>query len=49
MKKEDLKNYTKKNAEELQEYLKFKRKGSKIRSKKGKGSFKRNKKVNLYE
>lgn len=49
MKKEDLSVYIKKSSEELQEYLNFKRKGSKIKSKKGKGSFKRNKKVEEYE
>ena len=31
----------KKSPEELQEYLKFKRRGSVVESKKGKGSFKR--------
>ena len=33
----------KKSSEELQEYLQFRRKGSKIPNKKGKGSFKRKK------
>lgn len=31
----------KKDPEELQEYLQFKRRGSKVESKKGKGSYKR--------
>lgn len=31
----------KKSSEELQEYMMFKRRGSKVQSKKGKGSFKR--------
>jgi hypothetical protein len=31
----------KKSPEELQEYMMFKRRGSKVQSKKGKGSFKR--------
>jgi stalled ribosome alternative rescue factor ArfA len=31
----------KKNPEELQQYMMFKRRGSKVESKKGKGSFKR--------
>lgn len=35
------KNIFKKSAEELQEYLQFQRKGSKIKPKKGKGSYKR--------
>ena len=34
----------KKSAEELQLYLHFKHRGGKVPSKKGKGSFKRNKK-----
>ena len=34
----------KKSPEELQEYLKFKRRGSVVENKKGKGSFKRKKK-----
>lgn len=31
----------KKNKEELQEYMQFKRRGSKVKSKKGKGSYSR--------
>ncbi len=34
----------KKSSEELQEYLQFRRRGSKINSKKGKGSYKRKQK-----
>jgi stalled ribosome alternative rescue factor ArfA len=34
----------KKTAEELQEFLQFRRRGSKVRSKKGKGSFSRKEK-----
>ena len=34
----------KKEGEELQQYLAFRRKGSKVESKKGKGSYKRNQK-----
>lgn len=34
----------KKEGEELQEYLRFKRRGSIVQAKKGKGSFKRNRK-----
>lgn len=37
----------KKNAEELQEYMMFKRRGSVVPSKKGKGSFKRKNKYPL--
>ena len=33
----------KKTGDELQEYLSFKRRGSKVRNKKGKGSYKREK------
>lgn len=43
MKKLD-KRMFKKNAEELQEYMMFKRRGSVVPSKKGKGSFKRKEK-----
>lgn len=43
MKKFD-KRIFKKSPEELQEYLQFKRRGSKVESKKGKGSYKRNNK-----
>ena len=40
----------KKNPEELQQYMMFKRRGSKVESKKGKGSFKRKSKHPLkYE
>lgn len=39
------KKYLKKSSEELQEYLKFKKRGFAIPPKKGKGSFKRNKKI----
>ena len=41
----------KKNKEELHEYLQFKRRGSKVKSKKGKGSYSRKDKhkSNLYE
>lgn len=34
----------KKDGEELQQYLRFRKRGSKVPSKKGKGSYKRNKK-----
>lgn len=34
-------DYLKKTGEELQSYLEFKRRGSKVTPKKGKGSFKR--------
>lgn len=34
----------KKNGEELQEYLQFRRRGSKVEPKKGKGSYSRKKK-----
>lgn len=45
MKKQKNKNlWTKKNGDELQEYLQFRRRGSKVKPKKGKGSFKRKKK-----
>ena len=39
----------KKSPEELREYLAFKRRGYFVPHKKGKGSFKRNKKVNIDE
>ena len=39
------KQYLKKSPEELQQYLIFRRKGSKVKAKKGKGSYKRDKKV----
>ena len=39
------KSYLKKTGEELQQYLAFRRKGSKVQNKKGKGSYKRDKKV----
>lgn len=48
MKKEEKKMYKevrKKNPEELQQYLHFKKRGFVIENKKGKGSYKRNKKV----
>lgn len=48
MKKEEKKMYKearKKNSEELQQYLHFKKRGFVIENKKGKGSYKRNKKV----
>ena len=35
----------KKEGEELQQYLHFRKRGSKVRNKKGKGSYERNKKV----
>ena len=45
MNKKDFdKRVLKKEGEELQQYLAFKRKGSKVESKKGKGSFKRHQK-----
>lgn len=45
MKKQKSKNlWAKKNGDELQEYLQFRRRGSKVKPKKGKGSFKRKKK-----
>lgn len=37
------KRVNKKNGEELQQYLAFRRKGSKVKSKKGKGSYDRTK------
>lgn len=43
-KKEFDKRVLKKEGEELQQYLSFKRKGSKVESRKGKGSFKRHQK-----
>ena len=43
-KKEFDKRVLKKEGEELQQYLAFRRKGSKVESKKGKGSFKRHQK-----
>lgn len=43
-------NLFKKTPEELQEYLKFKRRGSKNKIKKGKGSYSRkNKKKNCFD
>ena len=36
------KRVNKKTPEELREYLQFRRRGSKVESKKGKGSYKRN-------
>ena len=48
MKKEEKKMYKearKKNLEELQQYLHFKKRGFVIENKKGKGSYRRNKKV----
>lgn len=40
----------KKNKEELQEYMQFKRRGSKVKAKKGKGSYSRkDKHKNNYE
>jgi stalled ribosome alternative rescue factor ArfA len=39
----------KKNPEELQQYMMFKRRGSRVESKKGKGSFKRKPKYNTPE
>lgn len=45
MKKQKNKNlWAKKNGDELQEYLQFRRRGSKVKPKKGKGSFKKKKK-----
>ena len=41
MKKKIDNAYFKKSSEELQEYLQFQRRGSKVRAKKGKGSYKR--------
>ncbi len=38
------KRVNKKTGEELQQYLQFKRRGSKVESKKGKGSYKRHQK-----
>ena len=37
-------NYLKKTGEELQSYLEFRRRGFKVKHKKGKGSFKRKEK-----
>lgn len=42
------KRILKKEGEELQQYLAFKRRGSVVKNKKGKGSYKRNKKVSDY-
>lgn len=39
----------KKTGEELQQYLAFKKRGSIVQNKKGKGSYKRKKKVVDYE
>ena len=44
MNKDFDKRVLKKEGEELQQYLAFKRKGSKVDSKKGKGSYKRHQK-----
>ncbi len=44
MKLSDVKQASKKTGEELQEYLQFKRRGSIVRAKKGKGSYKRKQK-----
>ena len=44
MNKDFDKRVLKKEGEELQQYLAFKRKGSKVESKKGKGSYKRHQK-----
>ena len=41
------KRYLKKSPEELQQYLIFRHRGSKVKAKKGKGSFKRNKKIEV--
>jgi len=38
------KEYLKKSGQELQDYLAFRRRGSTVRAKKGKGSFKRHEK-----
>lgn len=38
------KEYLKKTPEELQEYLKFKKRGFKLKNKKGKGSYRRKEK-----
>ena len=38
------KEYMKKTGEELQQYLHFRKRGSKVQNKKGKGSYKREKK-----
>ena len=48
MKKND-KRYLKKTGEELQEYLTFRRRGSTVPAKKGKGSYKRKERNNSYE
>ena len=52
MKKEEKELYKKaqkKSSEELQQYLHFKKRGFIMENKKGKGSYKRNKKVGDYE
>lgn len=41
MTEREIKQFQKKESEELQEYLQFKRRGSLVPAKKGKGSFKR--------
>lgn len=38
------KRYLKKEGEELQDYLNFRKRGSKVENRKGKGSYKRNQK-----
>lgn len=50
MTSQDLKLVNKKTRDELQAYLQFKRRGSSVRAKKGKGSFSRKQKykTNLY-
>ena len=44
MKKETIKQMFKKSPEELEAYMAFKRRGSRVENKKGKGSYKRHKK-----
>lgn len=43
------KSMFKKSKDELQEYLKFKRRGFKVNNKKGKGSYNRKKKFDFSE
>ena len=44
MKEKSIKQMFKKEGEELEQYLAFKRKGSSVKSKKGKGSYSRKRK-----
>ena len=44
MKKQNIKQMFKKSPEELEAYMAFKRKGSRVEAKKGKGSYRRHKK-----